>query len=219
MIRRQRKIGFTLIEMLISTTLIVLIVSVTYGTWIATARTTARLKSSLADAPIHRAIQNQISRQLRGCYVDDSYDNLKNASTSDQNKKQVIFQAKNNATDGVILQYLTTTGFFYGKDETLNLLAVRYRYNSQQQRLLYQQQPYHSGKKPNWTDPWHTVSGKIASVSILCFDGKKWHDQWNYHKEEQLPHAVKITYTTIDSNDHQKTYTVLAALNVQHDEK
>ncbi|MCH8142881.1 MAG: hypothetical protein IH908_14930 [Proteobacteria bacterium] len=86
-----------------------------------------------------------------------------------------------------------------GGQQTLNLLAVRYRYNSQQQQLLYQQQPYHSGKKPNWTDSWHTVSGKIASVSILCFDGKKWHDQWNYQKEKTLRAKGYFTYkdTTI----------------------
>lgn len=225
MIRRKNQTAFTLIEMLIATTLIVLIVSVAYGTWITTAPTASRLKSSIAAAPIHRTILTQISRQLRGCYVEASNDELKNKTNTNQKikrttpKKTVVFLAKNNSTDGIICQYLTTTGFFYGKDETLNLLAVRYRYESVQQQLLYQQQPYFNNDKRTWPDTWHTVANQITEVSIQCFDGKTWKDHWDYNKEKQLPHAVKLTYTATDKTDHQETYTALATLNVQHDEK
>lgn len=214
--------AFTLLEILIATTLIVLIISVSYGTFKAVTETTGRIKPQTDAALLHRSLTTQIARQIRGCFVnilDSLNDQYKPISTQRKPSETDIFLAKNHAADGIFLQYITTHGFYFGKDPTQNLLAVRYRFDSIQKKWLYQQQPFIPGNKIKWTDDDIVIAENIETLSVRCFDGENWQKQWDFSKARQCPSALQIEYTTLDQNGQEQIYRIVANLNTQAESK
>ena len=213
--------AFTLLEILIATSLIVLIVSVCYGTFKAVTQTTARIKPQINAAPTHRALTSQVARQLRGSLADFSDDDRKKSSAKQirQEHTPILFQAKENSPDGIFLQYITTHGFYFGKDLTRNLLAVRYRFDPIQKKWFYQQQPFIQGSKPGWSDSDLGIAENIEALTIRCFDGKTWKSQWNFSKTRQLPTAVHIEYIVRDHNDLEQTRNIYATINTRVEAK
>lgn len=214
--------AFTLLEILIATGLIVLIVSVCYGTFKAVTQSTARIKPNIDAAPAQRALTTQIARQLRGCFAnlpDNDRVNKVTKQLQDKMTRPIIFFAKQNAPDGTFLQYLTTHGFYFGKDQTKDLLAVRYRFDTVTHKWFYQQQSFIQGNKLNWTDNDLAIADNIETLTIRCFDGKTWKNQWDFAKTEQLPAAIHIEYTTRDHNGREQNHSIIANINTQAESK
>jgi len=192
MMCRNQKTGFTLLEMLIAVTLVVLIVSMVYGTYRATLQTVqpAREKGVLTRQAC--TLFTGMARQISGLYPFAA----PSAPAVRQTENRMIQPAgpacligDSRQQQGQILSLLTTTGIDAGDGEN-GLLRVEYRFDAAAGVLSYRQQrwlptgeptPDGGGDRP--------LAHHIKSIQLEFFDGKTWFDYWH---NTEVPAAVRI---------------------------
>jgi len=197
---RPQNPGYTLLEILIALAIIVIIVSVVYGTYQATILASERYQKDMAYSQQGRALLAQMARQIRCCYIQP------------QNENYVFNGNTTTAGSENLLRLITTCPVISRNNALTGLYEIAYKLNSSG-RLYYREIPFH--KKPNdsrISDHWFTLAEDISSLALSFSDGDQWHDRWDYQKEHQLPVAVKITLTQADADNRIKSHETIAAI-------
>ncbi len=212
----SNKDGFTLVEILVAMAIIVTIVSMVYGSYFATSKSTQAYKSKMTLSQQGRKVLGQMARHIRCSYANKADKNTYTVSIPQQGKTDPAslinyFKGNSDEPSGEILHLVTTSGFSVGLVPSNGLFEVTYKLDksrgllfSSQRRLAATSKSVEQKKK------WQQIAEDIESLKLAFFDGQKWLNKWDFKDKKQLPFAVKINITWEDENHRQYQYGTIA---------
>ncbi len=207
--KNKHQKGFTLLEILIAMSIVLIIFSVVYGTYFAATSSANRCNANITTTREARSLLAKISRQLRCVYVPTHPQPVKRASTATlaadlitDVDEQMIFQADTEDKDGIILRMVTTAGIFHDRLSRHGPFQVAYRYDSDQGILFYTQQLIATRPESHpQRYEWFPLAENVESIELSFFDGREWLDHWNRREQNQkIPCAVKIEVVMNNTN-------------------
>jgi prepilin-type N-terminal cleavage/methylation domain-containing protein len=212
---RYDKNGFTLVEILIATTIIVAILSMVYGSYFATSKSTRAYKSRIALLQQGRKVLGQMARQIRCSYAgttEEPTPPITLTSISQQRKEipeNVIryFDSDQDNPIGEILHLVTTSGFLGSQDTTDGLFDVTYKFDKNKGALFLSQRRFTGAPESAMQKrSWQLVASNISRLELAFFDGQQWLKNWSFNNKKRLPSAVKLDITCEDENYRQYHY-------------
>jgi type II secretion system protein J len=220
---RRTKAAFTLIEMLVALAIITGIVTMVYGSYVATTQSMDVRHARMACSQRAHLILRLMTRHVRCAYAppanghreaippqnetDTSFspmtDHAKSAGETTTVRAGRWFWGDSRAPHGRILS-LVTAG---GPNGRRRLSRVTYWYDRAACTLSIGSQQYtdlfHDREETTEVQP--VVSG-VTDVRIRFYDGRRWEDEWDYDANERLPHAVRFEFTAADENERAYHY-------------
>ena len=210
------KEGFTLVEILVAMAIIVTIVSMVYGSYFATSKSTQACKSKITLSQQGRKVLEQMARQIRCSYAGKADKNTYPAPIPQQKKADpasVIsyFQGNSDEPSGEILHLVTTNGFSVGLVPSDGLFEVTYKLDKSRGLLFSSQRRFApTSRSAERKKKWQQIAEGIESLKLAFFDGQQWLNKWDFKDKKQLPFAVKINVTWEDENHRQYQYGTIA---------
>jgi len=209
--------GFTLVEILVAMTIIVTIVSMVYGSYFATAKSTDVYKAKMTLSGQTRRVLRQMARQIRCSYIGKTQERLDSAGTISRGERKITekpiiyFNCEPDARGGEILHLVTTNGLFCQEGQADGLFDVTYKFDKNSGTLSLSQirfvgTPERLIEKRNW----RPLLKNVECVELDFFDGKQWLPKWDFKQKRKLPYAVKIGITSKDENHRQCHYGTIA---------
>ncbi len=189
---RNKKTGFTLIEILIATAMIVLIVSIVYGTYSATLRTAQRGKEKAMLAQQAGSLLTCMARQISGVYPfvhshPAGAERIGNQVIEPVEKPCLIGETPDRS--GKILSFVTTSGIGSQASQG-GLLRVEYLFDAATGLLSYRQQRWLPSEEAlSERGGYLPLARHVKAIELEFFDGKDWCDRW---ANSEVPAAVKI---------------------------
>ncbi len=213
---RYGKNGFTLVEILVAMTIIIAIVSMVYGSYFATSKSTQAYKSRIALFQQERKVLGQMARQIRCSYAgttEKPTPPIALTSISQQIKETLryvisYFDSDQDDPGGEILHLVTTRGFWRSQDSTYDIFDVTYKFDRNTGLLSLSQERFITTSK-NVVEKrsWRPIASNISRLELAFFDGQQWLKNWNFNDEKRLPFAVKLDITCEDENYRQYHYS------------
>jgi prepilin-type N-terminal cleavage/methylation domain-containing protein len=212
---RYGKNGFTLVEILVAMAIIVVIVSLVYGSYFATSKSTQAYKSRIALFQQGRKVLRQMARQIRCSYAgttEKTTPSITLTSISQQRKEtpeNVIsyFDSDQDNPSGEILHLITTSRFLKNLDSTDGLFEATYKFDKNKGTLFLSQRRFTGVTESAMQKrDWQAVTSNISRLEFAFFDGQQWLKNWNFNDEKRLPYAVKLDITCEDENHRQYHY-------------
>ncbi len=200
--------GFTLVEILVAMAIIVTIVSMVYGSYFATSKSTQAYKSKINLSQEGWKVLEQMTRQIRCSYANKTKNSTYQTSIPQQGKAEPVgeinyFHGDSDEPSGEILHLVTTNGFLMGQSPSDGLFEVNYKFDKNKGLLFSSQRRFAPTKSETQKNKWQPIAEDIESLNLAFFDGQQWLDQWDYKEKRQLPCAVKINITWEDENHRQ----------------
>jgi len=203
-LRGGLRTGFTLIEILVAAAIIVTIVSMVYGSYFATAKSTDVYKVRMTLSGQTRKVLGQMARQIRCSYVGKIVERTDSAGTISRGKRKIpespirYFNCEPDAHGGEILHLVTTNGLFCQEGQADGLFDVTYKFDKNSGTLYLSQRRF-VGNPDSLIEKrnWRPILRNVECVELDFFDGKQWLPVWNFIKQKRtLPYAVKIGITS-----------------------
>jgi len=210
------KSGFTLVEILVAMAIIVTIVSMVYGSYFATSKSTQTYKSRINLSQQGRKVLEQMTRQIRCSYANKADKNTSQTSIHQQGKADPVveinyFNGNSDEPSEEILHLVTTNGLFVGKGPPDGLFEVTYKFDKSRGILFSSQRRFASTTKSAvQKNKWQPIAEDIERLNLAFFDGQKWQNKWDFKEKRELPSAVKINITWEDENHRQYQYGTIA---------
>ncbi len=215
-ILRRLRAGFTLIEILVASTIIVTIVSMVYGSYFATAKSADVYQARMVTSGQTRKVLDQMARQIRCSYIgeaiEDTYLAGTGSSTNTIRKGPVIyFSYEPDAPGSGTLRLVTTNKLFCDDEYANGLVDIAYKYDKNLGTLYLSQRSFVGIPQEQLEDRnWRPLLENVESVELDFFDGRQWLPEWDFERKKQLPLAVKIGITSKDENNRQCRYGTIA---------
>jgi type II secretion system protein J len=209
------KKGFTLVELLVALAIIVTIVTMVYGSYFATSKSTQLCNAGLTVLQQERKVLEQMAQQVRCSYADANQVSANTAAVP--RKKEAMpeniinyFRGDPDNPGSEILHLVTTHGIFVGQQED-GLFDVTYKFDGSTATLsLYQTRFVGKVKDIAERKNWRPFAENVEAVELAFFDGEQWLPKWDFEQKRKLPYAVKISITCKDENDKQYCYGTVA---------
>jgi len=215
--RKPLKPGFTLVEILVAVTMIVGILSMVYGSYFATARSTQACQVKIAIDQQARKVLEQMARQIRCAYAPTREKYTHSATPSSQQKRQIpdykisYFRGNPDEPSGKILHLVTTNAISLRQDPIGELFDVTYQLDMAGGRLLRSEQKFVGAFESLAQERnWQPVIRNIRCVDLTFFNGRQWLRHWDFSNNRKLPYAVRINLTCEDENCRQYQYGTVA---------
>jgi len=213
---KSSKAGFTLVEILVAMAIIVTIVSMVYGSYFATSRTTQAYKSRITLSQQGRKVLEQMARQIHCSYAGKADKHTHSISIPQQGKAvpaSAINYFNGNPDDpsGEILHLVTTNPASLRHIPAKGLFEVTYKLDKSRGLLFSSQRrfaatPKSAVQKKNW----QPIAKRVACLELAFFDGQRWLNKWDFKDKRELPRAVKINVTYEGENHRQYQYGTIA---------
>jgi len=211
------KDGFTLVEILVAMGIIVTIVSMVYGSYFATSKSTQAYKTKIALFQQGRKVLEQMARQIRCSYASTIGEHTYPVRSISQRKRAIsenvigYFNGNLDHPSGEILHLVTTKGFYGGQGPVSGLFEVTYKFDKSTGVLFVSQERFvGTSKNVGERRSWRPVIGSVKGVELEFFDGLQWLHNWDFREKGKLPSAVKINITFEDENYQQYHYGTVA---------
>lgn len=226
--------GFTLIEMLIALAIILIIVTMVYGSYAATTRSMDVCGTRMDCSERASLVLRLMARQIRGAYVpvpdanaaaspevpagaiQTLSDSSGGGARTFVQAEQAWFRGDSDAARGRLLSFVTTSGPGAGPDVPRSLGRVGYLYDRSSATLSMRRQdcvdPIGNPEDAGTIQP---ILSKVAKISLAFYDGERWQDEWDYDKQQELPRAVKIELVLKDKMDRERHYETTAPVFCQ----
>jgi len=214
--------GFTLLEILVAVAIIAVIVSMVYGSYFATARSTEAYDATMELSEQARQALAQMARQIRCVYAPPL--EIGNSKFEIRNSEPEAWQSVvektpnyfNGGVDGLtheILQLVTTDSSLAEPESKSGLFEIIYRFDKSSGLLSLSQQRFIERREgaANHRN-WQPVLTGVENFEITFYEGQKWLDKWDFKKERRLPLAVKIDIACQDKNYRRCRYATVAYL-------
>jgi len=209
--------GFTLVEIMVAAAIIVTIVSMVYGSYFATAKSTEVCKARMILSGQTRRVLRQMARQIRCSYLSKTQERPDSAGAKSQEErkiteKQIIyFNCEPDAPGSEILHLVTTNGLFCQEGQANGLFDVAYKFDKDSGTLSVSQRRFVGTsemlmEKRNW----RPLLKNVECVELDFFDGQQWLSEWVFKQKKKLPVAVRIGITGKDENYRQCHYGTVA---------
>jgi len=210
--------GFTLVEILVAMAIIVTIVSMVYGSYFVTSKSTQACNSRITLSQQGRKVLEQMARQIRCSYAGKA-DKHTNPTSIPQQKKAVrasaidYFNGNSEEPSGEILHLVTTNGLFSGPDQAKGLFNITYKFDKSRGTLSLSQRRFvHTSKAHIEQKSWRPLIRNVEYVELAFFDGQQWLAEWDFKEKKELPYAAKITIACKDENSRRYYYGTVAYL-------
>lgn len=218
---KTNKDGFTLVEILVATALIVFIVSMVYGSYFAVSKSTQACKDRIAAFQQGRRVLEQITRQIRCSYAPTA-DKHTQPNRLSQRKEPIpenivnYFKSDPDKPNGEILRLVTTSSFWTTQDPSGTLFEVVYKLDKSRGLLSLSQERFVGASKETVEKRnWRPIVQNIECLELAFFDGQQWLKNWDFKNKGLLPRAVKIRITLEDINHKQYHYDTIAYICCQ----
>jgi general secretion pathway protein J len=218
-IRRQRRDGFTLIEILVSVTIIATIVSMVYGSYFATAKSADAYKARMTASGQTQKVLRWMAQQIRCSYVgkmaeeeETELGGTDSSRTSKIKKSPAIyFSYEPGAPGNGTLQLVTTHMLFCEDGYASGLVDIAYKFDKNSGTLSLSQRRF-VGTPENYLEDrnWRPLLENVVSVEFDFFDGRQWLQEWDFELKKKIPASVKIGITSKDENDRKCHYGTIA---------
>ena len=214
---RYHQYGFTLIEILVAAAIIVSILSMIFGTYFVSSKSTQVAGDRMIAFQQTRKILAHLTRQIRCSYADTVSNSAYEAKPISKQKKKTLqsspdyFSCRPDNPTGQILHLITTSGFGRRQKPTNGLFEVTYKFDKSKGRLWLSQERF-VGTDKNSIDKkvWRPIAENIESLEFAFFDGRKWLNNWSFKTIKKLPNAVKIDVTFEDQTSRTYKYGTVA---------
>ena len=175
---KQDNSGFTLIEILVSLSIILVILGLIYGTYAATTQSLPRYKANITLDQEARILLRIMAREIRCSYVCSS-DVSQDESAQDRGATEVFreeerpnFLGQKKLSRKALLRFVTTGGIARPEHITGGPSVVAYRFNESNHTLLRSQARLVdtsdiASDKQNWT----VAARNVQAVFLKYFDG------------------------------------------------
>jgi prepilin-type N-terminal cleavage/methylation domain-containing protein len=216
---KSAEAGFTLLEILIAVAIIAVIVSMVYGSYFATARSTEAYDATMEVSEQARQALAQMARQIRCAYAPQSVDRgqkLQPASgqirgTTDEGARTTYdilaekvpdyFTGGVDRPDGEVLEFITTEGSSAGPQLSNGLFEVAYRFDKSSGVLSVSRQRFiERPQSPADHRSWQPVLTGVERLELTFYDGQQWLNKWDFKEKRRPPLVVKIDITCEDRN-------------------
>lgn len=201
--RMVKRRAFTLLEIIIALSMLILILGSVYGTY------TAATRSLRHSAPRHDLQQQasiflqRIDSEIRCCYAGYKYESPRAATKNNQTderehlKQKDVSLFKGGATSSgrSILQFVTSALASKREYSLGGLATVEYMFNRSTNTLSRSKRRYIGGFEDDKdNNRWIVVLENVQAIKIEYFDGRDWLKEWNSNDMEGLlPKAIRIS--------------------------
>jgi|GEM_PF-407277 len=227
---KSAETGFTLLEILIAVAIIAVIVSMVYGSYFATARSTEAYDATMDVSEQARQALAQIARQISCAYSPQSVhrgQKLQQPSSmpgQPATASKLILQNEilperlaNYFTGGVdgpagqILQFVTSDGPSAEPQVSNGLFEVVYRLDKSKGQLSLSQERFIERlQSPADRRDWQPVLTGVERLELTFYDGQQWLSKWDFKDKCRPPLAVKIDITCEDKNGRRSRWATTA---------
>ena len=214
---KSNKNGFTLLEILVAMAIIVLIVSIVYGSYFTASKSAQACEARIASSQQGRVLLEQVARQIRCSYANYTEKYANPVKGAGQDLKTVpenpvnYFICNPQNPNGEILQLVTTSSFWTGHNPDDGLFEVKYKFDKMNKLLLLSQRRFVEVPEGALEKGiWQQVARNIGRFELAFFDGRQWLKSWDFNEQKRLPLAVKINITCGDGNNQQFHYGTVA---------
>ena len=210
------KDGFTLVEILVAMAIIVTIVSMVYGSYFATSKSTQAYKSKMTLSQQGRKVLGQMARQIRCSYANKAEKDTHQVSIPQQGNTDPAsainyFNGNSDEPSGEILHLVTTNGLSVGLAPSDGLFEVTYKLDKSRGLLFSSQRRFAATPKSAvQKKKWQPIAKRVACLELAFFDGQRWLNKWDFKDKRELPRAVKINVTYEGENHQQYQYGTIA---------
>lgn len=212
---RAVKYAFTLIEVLVAIAIIVAIVSMVYGSYLAVSRSAEVCKAKMALSKDAQKALQQMAQQIRCAYADPTQSHSQQENEESESRPN-YFYGNSDDPSGEILHLVTTNAIFKDRNFSDGLFEVTYQFDKNKRVLSISQRRFIGTSKNIFARrDWRPLARNIESVKLGFFDGKQWLGQWDFKDREELPCAVNINLTFKDENYQQCHYGTIAYICCQ----
>lgn len=166
--------GFTLIEVLIATTIAALLLTAVYGTFSALSRSQQRLRQQAESCYLSRVLFDRLGRELRTALYRSEVDGM-------------VFLGATHDTE-TTLTLCTTSG-----TRDAGVVRVQYALRPNRDatyRLLRSETPL---LQQDDADHWVKLTGEIRQLRLRFGDGDDWRSTWSAADRGRLPDMLEIT--------------------------
>ena len=201
--RTAKKEAFTLLEIIIALSMLVLILGSVYGTYIAATRSLVYSKPRYALQQQAGIFMQRIASEIRCCYAGYEDGSSQSVANNIQNGEREniqpedasLFEGREVSSGQSILQFVTSAVDSKRGHNLGGLAIVEYMFDSSMNTLSRRKRRYIDGFKVHKENyDWIVVLENVKAVTVEYFNGKDWLKEWASNKMEGLlPKAVGIS--------------------------
>ncbi len=201
--RTAKREAFTLLEIIIALSMLVLILGSVYGTYTAATRALTHSRPRHALQQQATVFLQRIASEIRCCYAgykDESPQPETNNIRSGERERlkqedASLFEGGEVSSGRSFLQFVTSAVASKREHSLGGLAIVEYMLDSSTNTLSRSKRRYIGGfevDKDNYN--WLAVLENVQAVTVEYFDGDEWLREWNSNDTEGLlPQAVGIS--------------------------
>jgi general secretion pathway protein J len=172
---RRPNSGFTLIEVLVATTVTALLLATAYGVFGSVSRVHQRLREDAEGCRLARALCDRLGRELRSAICRSSAAGM-------------CFEGGDFRDDRPFLRFSTTAGASAGT----GVVVVRYQLRGDDDENLRLLRNEHGLLEKAREDDGVLMTRGIRALRVRFHDGNDWRDDWRSGGDCALPGMVEI---------------------------
>jgi len=185
--------AFTLIEMLISLTIVGTIVTMVYGSYAATSRSVDVYTNRSACSERAQLALRIMARQIRCAYASPT--------------EAAAFRAETSNLRGDLLSFTTTGASGLGLGQPMGISRVAYRYDGKARNLSIRSEPAVTFRDSSLdSGTWRPMLTGVTGVELAFYDGRNWQQRWDARADGRLPQAVKIALSVTEQSGREHHY-------------
>ena len=203
--KRKKRLAFTLIEILVALSMMVLILAAVYGSYTVATTAVACCKPRSIMGQQARLFLQRITCELRCSYAGrpDEFNKRPTEGLTEEEtierEKMPFFISQKVSPGQTLLQFVTTVVTSQQSYSADGLVRVSYRLDESRTKLLRDERRClgdveHDDDAIGENDEsWRTILANLEEITFEYYDGEKWHEEWDSNKVNGLPMAVKIS--------------------------
>ncbi|MFC1604212.1 type II secretion system protein GspJ [Planctomycetota bacterium] len=197
---RKKRTAFTILELLVALSMLVLILAAVYGSYSAATTSIVNCKPRSVLQQQAGLFLQRMSSELRCCYAGSSNEargELSESRPGDEvieQEKQPLFVGNDPSSGQTFLQFVIPTLVSKRSYISSGLATVSYKLDKSGRKLLRSEHRYAAKTEDddNVYD-WLPVFANVKTITIEYFEGEKWQEEWDSNEMNGLPQAVKIS--------------------------
>jgi len=201
--RTAKRKAFTLLEIIIALSMLVMILGSVYGTYTAATRALAHSKPKHALQQQATVFLQRIASEIRCSYAgykDESQQPAANNIRSGERERlkqedASLFEGREVSSGQSFVRFVTSAVTSKREQSLGGLAMFEYMWDSSTNTLSRSKRRYIGGFEVDKDDyNWHVVLENVQAISVEYSDGEEWLEEWNSNDmEELLPKVVKVS--------------------------
>lgn len=208
--------GFTLLELLVALSIVVLVLGAAYGAYAAASSSVARCRQRSAVERDARVVLRMFEREVRSVAYrppDPKPQKPGGDTKLTETPHDFYFGASRDASD-CLLRVVTFGGLTDPDAPGSGQFTVTYRHDSPRKRLLRRQIDRMAIAKDDDSD-WLCVAQNVESAKVSFYDQNRWSEGWDTQRDSEMPTAVRLDLVLNDDGGGSHLFTAVADIPVR----